>query len=135
MYYQHPYLVDDALGSSSPKIGLPPLRLVLSSEVSASWYDGIEKSVKSEAEYCAARFKLLLLLLLLLGAVGIIGGEARLGLALIAHNPNVKAVVAAMLMGIFFSVSCCSLTLPLFGAVDGLDIPSKARGKEVFGAG
>jgi len=134
MYYQHPYLVDDALGSSSPNIGLPPLRLVLSSEVSASWYDGIEKSVKSEAEYSAARFKLLLLLLLL-GAVGIIGGEARLGLALIAHNPNVKAVVAAMLMVIFFSVSCCSLTRPLFSAVDGLDIPSKARGKEVFGAG
>jgi len=99
---------------------------VFSSEVRASWYDGIVKSVKSELEYSAATTKELPILLL--AAVGIIGGEARLGSALTAHNPNVKAVVAAMLMGVLFADCSCSLT-PLLSAVDGT-----ARCKEVFGA-
>jgi len=47
------------------------------------------------------------LLLLLLGVVGLIRGEARLGLALIAHNPNAKVVVAAMFADDLLAESSC----------------------------
>lgn len=85
--------------------------------------------MKSELEYSAETTKELLLLLL--AVVGSMNDEARLGLAAVAHNPNAKVVVAAMLTDIFLAESSCSLKLMLFSDV-GEYAPSTARVIEVF---